>query len=107
MRPISIRVLARDRAYELPSANCRGRGAWWDQQEAAWIRATTAAAAAEATKDARAVCLGCPARPECAAWADIDHYTGVAGGGVYIDGERVPADTVTRTRVDPSTKQAS
>lgn len=101
MRPISTRVLARDRAYEMPTANCRGRGQWWDEQEAAWIQATTAAAAAAATTQAREVCLGCPARPECAAWAAIDKYTGVAGGGVYINGDRVPADTVTRTGQEP------
>lgn len=38
-------------------------------------------------------CTGCPVRKWCRQWAELDHYTGVAGGSVIHNGKPLAADS--------------
>lgn len=83
-------VLARDAAAQLDQAACRDQHALWDAQERAHEAAATPVDAVNAAGPALAVCAGCPVSPLCAVWAEIDEYTGLAAGGVWVNGEPRP-----------------
>lgn len=100
MRPMSRAFLARQITGSILNAACKGRGAWWSEQEAAHAAAGIRVRAAAAAADALAVCAGCPEIPLCAQRAAVDRYTGLAAGAVYVNGVRKPAATVVR-RPDP------
>lgn len=104
MRPISRTFLARILAAQITDAACGDQGQWWSEQEAAHAAATRAAAAGEASAPALALCADCPARSACAELAELNRYTGLAAGTVYVNGERRSPSTVIRI-ADPETER--
>jgi hypothetical protein len=98
--------LARHVTALITGAACKGRGLWWSQQEATHAQATTGADAAAATTDAFAVCGGCTQVDLCRQRAELDRYTGLAAGGVFLNG-RVQDPTTVMPHPTPSQAQAS
>lgn len=86
--------LAQQLVFEIDGGLCKGRGAWWSRREALHARATTREEAAAATRPAIKLCSRCPFYDECEQWAQLDDYTGIAAGTVYINGRRRKEDTV-------------
>ncbi|GAA1436022.1 hypothetical protein GCM10009616_34790 [Microlunatus lacustris] len=87
-------VLARDAAARLDRAACREEQALWDAQECAHEAAETAGEARQAADSALALCVGCPVSQLCAAWAEVDQYTGLAAGQAWVNGNPRPAHWV-------------
>lgn len=87
-------VLARDAAARLERAACREQQALWDAQECAHEAAETSIEAVRAAEPALAVCAGCPIPQLCAAWAEVDEYTGLAAGQAWVNGKARPVHWV-------------
>lgn len=102
MRPISRIFRARQVASEMTRdglAHCAGRGEWWSQQEAAHERAATAKEAMAAAAPAIRLCAGCPETGDegrCALRAELDAYTGLAGGQAWVSGRPRPVGKLAR-----------
>jgi len=88
--------LARQLTAQITNGNCKYLGTWWSEQEAAHAQTTTPGDARNATEPALALCEGCPAHELCRQRAELDRYTGLAAGAVYINGHRKPPTTVPR-----------
>lgn len=86
--------LAQQLVFEINGAPCKGRGKWWSQREVLHAKAITREEAAAATRPALKLCRRCPFYEECEQWAQLDEYTGLAAGSVYINGRRRKEDTV-------------
>lgn len=84
----SREVLARDAAARLRAASCRGQQDLWNSHERAYLEAESRDAAAEAAEGALLLCDECAVLDRCAAWAEIDRYTGLAGGAGWTNGRR-------------------
>lgn len=67
--------------------NCAVSGTGWDQAEKQYLSADSAAAAAQASSLVLGLCEGCPVIDECARWAQIDRYSGLAAGRSWIRGK--------------------
>lgn len=88
MRGINRDVLARDAAARLRQASCREHRELWDRQEQMWDVSDTDDEAAAAAEPALALCDECPVLAHCAAWAEVDLYTGLAAGAGWRNGRR-------------------
>lgn len=88
MRGISRVVLARDAAAYLGDGACRELGQMWNQHERVLAAAgdVDEQAKAAAARPLLEVCGTCPVRQSCREWAELDDYTGVAGGVVLVNG---------------------
>lgn len=86
--------LAQQVVFEINGSPCKARGEWWTRREVLHARATTREEAASATGPALKLCARCPFYDTCEQWAQLDDYTGLAAGSVYINGRRRKADTV-------------
>lgn len=71
---------------------CREHGQAWGVAERDHSAANTKWTARVAAAPALEMCIGCPALAQCAEWAEIDRYTGLAAGTAWIDGEPRPAE---------------
>ena len=93
MRDVS-RVLAQHLAMMIAAedqAECRSRGKWWREREAAHAAASSRLEAAAVAAPAVALCVRCPVIGRCGEPARVDSYTGLAAGAAYIDGQPGPA----------------
>ena len=82
-------IIARHLARTLLDAACAEHARWWTQWEAAHNAAISPETRDEAARPAFALCGRCDALDVCAAWAEIDTYTGLAAGAAYRKGSRV------------------
>lgn len=82
-------IIARHLARTLIDATCADHARWWTHWEAAHNAATSPETRDDAAKPAFALCGSCDALDVCAAWAEIDTYTGLAAGAAYRKGSRV------------------
>jgi hypothetical protein len=96
MRPVSKAFLARQLTLAITHAACKGKGEWWSEHEADHSAATTPPAAVEAAGPALDLCSRCPKIDQvlCAERAELDDYTGLAAGAVYLNGRALPAWTL-------------
>jgi hypothetical protein len=96
MRPTFMAFRARQLTVQITDAACKGTGQWWSEQEANHCDATTPTAAVEAASPALALCARCPKIDQafCAERAELDDYTGLAAGAVYLNGRALPVWTV-------------
>src|SRR5699024_9672708 len=76
--------LARQIAAEI-EGNCKHHSEWWTTHEAMLQAATTRPAAEAATRSPLSLCHTCPGYELCEQWAQIDDYTGIAAGAVYVN----------------------
>lgn len=76
------------------TANCRELGRWWTQHEIAHAAATTPQAARDAADAALELCRNCRMQTLCRARAEVDQYTGLAAGSVYVNGTAHERNTV-------------
>lgn len=81
---------AQDAAAALADAECKGRGAQWTAAEAAFREARKATDAEAIAWEVLTLCATCPVARQCAEWAEIDNYTGLAAGSIYYQGEARP-----------------
>lgn len=95
--------LAQQVIFEIDGAACKGRGKWWSRQEVRHAAARTREEAAVAATPALKLCRRCPFYDECEQWAQLDNYTGLAAGSVYINGRRRKPDTVIQRPPQPQT----
>lgn len=86
MKSTSRALLAQQASAEIEGGNCKGMGTYWAHQEAQWMNAKTKADAQRACQELLSVCDGCPVRSLCARWAQIERFTGVAGGLIWQNG---------------------
>lgn len=91
----SLRLSSRDvRAAQasarLARASCVGRDAEWAEGEQRWMEARSVDEALVAAAPLIEVCQQCPVLAACTQWAEIDRYTGVAGGRPYVRGVHRP-----------------
>ncbi len=91
----SLRLSSRDvRAAQasarLDRARCVGREAEWAEGEQRWTEARSVDEALTAAAPLIEICQACPVLAACAQWAEIDRYTGVAGGRPYVRGVHRP-----------------
>jgi|SRR5690606_25127526 len=84
---ISDRVLARTASAALRGAACTGMRREWDNGEIDVEAARTRQEAWSAAADLLAVCHGCDVVARCLLWAELERYTGVAGGQVLANGK--------------------
>lgn len=97
-------VLAQQVAATLREASCRDQADTWNQGETAWAGATGPRAAHEAAEPLLKVCGGCTIVAECAAWAAIDEYTGIAAASAWSNGLRRPAHWVRNHAQNPRSR---
>ncbi|MEG9225245.1 hypothetical protein [Aeromicrobium sp. Sec7.5] len=107
----SLRLSSRDaRAAEasarLDRASCVGREAEWAEVEHRWAEARSVDEAVEAAAPLIEICQGCPVLAACAQWAEIDRYTGVAGGRPLVRGVHRPYAWVHRRVPDREEQDA-
>lgn len=93
--------LARQAAAEIHDAECKYLGVWWSEQEAAHSSAPSPRAAAAAAKPALGLCGLCTQTNLCAVRAELDAYTGLAAGTVYVNGRRMQPNHVMRHPTPP------
>lgn len=98
--------LARQVTALIKNAACKDRGRWWSQQEATHAAADNSDTAAAATADAFAVCARCTQVDLCRQRAELDRYTGLAAGTVFLNG-RPLTPTAVMPQPSPSQAQAS
>jgi hypothetical protein len=99
--------LARQLTAEITNGHCKYLGVWWSQQEADHAQATTPEDAVAAAAPALALCEGCAESGLCHRRAELDRYTGLAAGAVYVNGHRKPASTVLRHPTPPHELKAA
>lgn len=91
---ISEEVLARQAANRLVAAACVSMVPEWSRREGAHEQATTPEDAVAAAAPLVRVCRGRPILTECATWAVLDSYTGVADGALWVKGIERDIDLV-------------
>ena len=96
MRGIDRQVLARDASAALFAAACKEQRDLWNRCEEEHATAVTTGQARRAAEPLLEVCGGCPIVPACRRWAEVDHYTGVAGGTAWLNGKERPVHWVRR-----------
>lgn len=80
-------VLARHAAAQLEDAACGGRRELWDAAESVIAISPSRAATVSAAAPLLRICWSeCLVRDACRQWAEIDRYTGVAGGQILAEG---------------------
>lgn len=79
-------VLAQAASAGLIAAACDGMGVQWNSQEQRHTAARTREEARAAAEPLLAVCVDCPITRDCAAWAALDQYTGIAAGTAWVNG---------------------
>lgn len=82
------RTIARRLANSLPTAACHGRAQWWAMKEAEYAAARTARERSYVARPVFTLCAGCPVLLQCAEWAEVYRYTGLAAGAAYRDGRK-------------------
>ncbi|MCK5890242.1 MAG: hypothetical protein P1U38_02960 [Aeromicrobium sp.] len=90
LRPSLRDVQAAEASSRLSQASCVGRELEWAEGEQVWTEARSIEEALAAAAPLIEICQGCPVRAACAQWAEIDRYTGVAGGRPYVRGVHRP-----------------
>lgn len=75
------------------AGNCAVPGTGWNQAEIRHATAPNSSAAADAAHQALKFCIDCPVINECAQWATIDRYTGLAAGSSWIRGQEYDPNT--------------
>ena len=79
--------------------NCAIPGTGWTDAEIRHANAPHSAAAAEAARSVLELCDDCPVIGECAQWAHVDRYTGLAAGSSWIRGQEYdPTTTINNPR---------
>lgn len=79
--------------------NCAVPGTGWNAAEISHATAPSNAAAAQAADSVLSMCIDCPVLSECAQWASIDRYTGLAAGSSWIRGKEYdPHTTINNSR---------
>lgn len=79
--------------------NCAAPGTGWTDAEIRHANAPHNAAAAEAARSVLELCDDCPVIGECAQWAHVDRYTGLAAGSSWIRGQEYdPSTTINNPR---------
>ena len=79
--------------------HCAMPGTGWNEAERLHASAPNNAAAAEAAAAVLQLCQECPVVEECAQWATVDRYTGLAAGSSWIRGnEYDPNTTINNSR---------
>jgi hypothetical protein len=72
--------------------NCRSNmsviAEWETRAEAAFGVESTKAQCRSACAEAEMLCKGCPLMESCAAEAKASHYTGIAGGRIFVNGRQ-------------------
>lgn len=91
-------------AIALTSGNCAQHGTVWGQAEKDHATAKTRETALAAARPALELCRTCPLAQACHLWAIADHYTGLAAGIAWVDGEPHHPDS-TRYQPRPITKE--
>jgi len=91
---ISDEVLARQAANQLVAAACVSKGVFWSRHEQAHKEATTREEAVAAAAPLVKICRSCPIVSECANWAALDSYTGIAAGTFWSKGKRRDVELV-------------
>ncbi|WP_229053188.1 hypothetical protein [Aeromicrobium sp. Leaf350] len=86
LRPSTRDLLAASATAQLAGASCAGREIEWADGERSWTSARSASTALAAAAPLVDICEGCPVIAACATWAELDHYTGIAGGRPYVRG---------------------
>ena len=88
-------ITAQHLSASITDAACRELGSWWSTQEAAYARARTGADISRIAAAVTAICDSCPltTRRACAELAEVDHYSGLAAGALYLAGRRWDAST--------------
>jgi len=89
-------ALARAAATQSPSEakpNCGGSNleviiTWEEQAETVFAEGSSKAACRAANAEAEMLCKGCPLMKSCARDAKENHYTGIAGGRIFIYGRQ-------------------
>lgn len=83
-------ITAQHLSASITDAACRELGSWWSTQEAAYTRARTGADISRIASAVTAICDSCPlaTRRACAELAEVDHYSGLADGALYLAGRR-------------------
>lgn len=85
-------------ATTLTNGNCAQHGTVWGQAEKDHAAAKTRKTALAAARPALKLCRTCPLAQICHLWAIADHYTGLAAGTSWVDGEPHHPDS---TRYQP------
>ncbi len=98
MRSSMEKTLAQEAAYRLVAAACGERSSTWNRQEQLHEAATTQPSARAAATPLLEICATCPIISECATWARLDEYTGIAAGTAWVDGKPRPVHWVRRHR---------
>lgn len=78
--------LAQAASAGLIAAACDGMGVEWNTQEQRHADARTREEARAAVEPLLAVCADCPITTDCATWAALDEYTGIAAGTAWANG---------------------
>ncbi|GAA1737266.1 hypothetical protein [Aeromicrobium alkaliterrae] len=99
LRPSNRDLLAASASANLGGANCAGREIEWADGERSWTSARSAGTALAAAAPLVDICGGCAVIVACAKWAELDHYTGIAGGRPFVRG--VPRPYAWVHRRDP------
>lgn len=102
---ISDEVLARQAANRLVAAACVSMGPEWSRREQAHEKAATPTDAITAAAPLVLVCRRCPIVDECATWAVLDSYTGIAAGTLWVKGVQRDIEMVRHRR--PATEEVS
>lgn len=82
-------LISQHLARALTNAACTDHSLWWTQWEAAHKAATSPETCDDAAQPAFALCARCDALDVCAAWAEVETYTGLAAGAAYRKGHKV------------------
>lgn len=107
LRPSLRDVQAARASARLDRASCVGREAEWAEGERAWTEARSVDEALAAAAPLIEVCQDCPVIAACGSWAEIDRYTGVAGGRPFVRGVHRPYAWVHRRDTDQEEQVAS
>ena len=101
LRPSLRDVQAAKASARLGQASCMGRESEWAEGEQVWTEARSLEEALVAAEPLIEICQECPVLAACAQWAEIDRYTGIAGGRPYVRGVHRPYAWVHRRDREP------
>ena len=107
LRPSLRDVQAAEASARLDRGSCVGREAEWAEGEHIWAEARSVDEALAAAAPLLEICRACPVLADCAKWAEIDRYTGVAGGRPYVRGVHRPYAWVHRRDREPEEQDRS
>lgn len=83
-------ALTHEAIYVVADGACKELTTRWTQWEVAYTATQSHAGRSAALVEPLRVCSDCPVVGECAEIAELTRYTGLAAGGPYTDGRRVP-----------------